>query len=83
MQLQTVLGMARQVLRKPWEDFQPDAAFKPADLSGELLLRSTIPQFGKGVGAQCWWLNEIHRKVGVEIQVLRPCGCIDTLSMSG
>lgn len=59
-----------------WWSFQTSRSF-------ELLPRSTITQFGKGVGVQCWWLNGIHRKVGTQIRVLRPCGCFDTVSMSG
>lgn len=69
-------GMARQVHRK----LSAPSSFQTSR-PRKLLPRSTITQFGKGFGVRGWWLNGIHGKVGIEMQVLRLCS--DTVSMPG
>lgn len=48
MQLQKALGMARQVHGKPLEAFQPDEAFKPADLP--CCRDQQLPNLERGLG---------------------------------
>lgn len=49
MQPQKAIEMARQVHGKPLEAFQPDEAFKPADLSS-CCREQQLPNLEKGLG---------------------------------
>jgi hypothetical protein len=56
-------------------------AFKPADPSAAAEINN-YPIWKKGWGVMLV-AKGIHRKVGIEIQVLRGCGCIDFVSVLG